>query len=172
MKALFSITGLILAILVAAITDSSGQTGLIYGCYSNRNGALRIVTGPNQCTKSETAISWNQMGPAGPPGPAPDLTVYYTKEEVDGMLAEIKATIPAPLRFVQASTVYHHTCALKSNGTLTCWGLNNYDQNTPPPTGAFRQVSAGAYHTCGVKSDGIVVCWGYNTYGESNPPLP
>ena len=39
-------------------------------CYSNRGGAIRIVSDASQCTKAEAFISWNQVGPMGPAGPA------------------------------------------------------------------------------------------------------
>jgi hypothetical protein len=49
------------------------QAQQIYGCYSQRTGALRIVSATTACAKGETVISWNQagaQGPAGPTGPA------------------------------------------------------------------------------------------------------
>jgi alpha-tubulin suppressor-like RCC1 family protein len=69
------------------------------------------------------------------------------------------------------SAGYAHTCGLKGDGTVVCWGWNGYGQSTPP-MGTFTQVVAGASHTCGLKSDGTVVCWGDNGHGESTPPLP
>jgi hypothetical protein len=56
-------------IAVAAIPDSSG---VIHGCYGKGNGQLRVVESASGCKNGETAISWNQIGPAGPrglPGP-------------------------------------------------------------------------------------------------------
>ena len=46
--------GVISAVLVVTIAESSAQT--IYGCVSNKNGALRIVASPNQCTESEKVM--------------------------------------------------------------------------------------------------------------------
>jgi len=66
MNKLLIAMSLILVVLVAAINESSAQ--IIYGCSSKRNGALRIVANSNQCTRSETLISWNQTGPVGPQG--------------------------------------------------------------------------------------------------------
>jgi hypothetical protein len=62
---------IVMAIL--AFTTVHGlASDLIYGCY-NKSGQLRIVNGPEACDKkSETAISWNQTGPAGPQGPKGD----------------------------------------------------------------------------------------------------
>ena len=72
-----------------------------------------------------------------------------------------QATPPAGA-FSQVSTRYGHSCGVKTDGTIACWGepdFLNFGQATPP-AGAFSQVSAGNRHTCGVKTDGTVACWG------------
>ena len=28
----------------------------------------------------------------------------------------------------------HHTCAIRTNGTITCWDDNQRNQSTPPPS--------------------------------------
>ena len=57
-------TGIVM-IVQAAIPDPSG---VIHACY-RPNGNVRLVD-KSSCTGNETAISWNQTGPAGPPGEA------------------------------------------------------------------------------------------------------
>ncbi len=53
-----------------------------------------------------------------------------------------------------------HTCALRQDGTIVCWGDNEYGKAVAPG-GAFSQVSAGPDATCAItKGDGNVVCWG------------
>jgi serine/threonine-protein kinase len=69
-----------------------------------------------------------------------------------------------------------HTCALRDDNTLWCWGGNRYGQlgtgDTEPrlvPTEVHHQVSAayaGGAHTCVIKKDGSVWCWGNNQYGQ------
>jgi hypothetical protein len=64
----------------------------------------------------------------------------------------------------------HHTCAIRDDGTLACWGGNTYGEAIPP-TGTFTGVSAGRWHTCAVRTDGTLACWGYNGwYGLASPP--
>ena len=62
-----------------------------------------------------------------------------------------------------------HSCGVRDDGTVVCWG-GDYSGRATPPTGRFSSVSAGDYHSCGVKDDGTVVCWGNNRYGAATPP--
>src|SRR5439155_1506516 len=86
-----------------------------------------------------------------------------------------KATPPTGA-FTQVSAGGFHTCGLKTDGTLACWGSNysgpdnHYSGQATPPAGAFTQVSAGGFHTCGLKTDGTVACWGDDYYGQATPP--
>jgi alpha-tubulin suppressor-like RCC1 family protein len=69
-------------------------------------------------------------------------------------------------------------CALLVDGTVQCWGDNEYgelgngsiaDSPTPVPvsgvTGAVA-VATGWEHACALMTDGTVACWGDNLYGE------
>ena len=69
----------------------------------------------------------------------------------------------------------HHTCAIKADRSLHCWGYNEFgslgdggvdDQIEPVQAQISNviQVAAGA-HTCALSSDNHVWCWGYNGYG-------
>jgi alpha-tubulin suppressor-like RCC1 family protein len=58
---------------------------------------------------------------------------------------------------------------VKTDGSIACWGFNNYGQATPP-AGTFSSVSAGYSHTCALKIDGTVTCWGDNSLGQTTSP--
>ena len=63
-----------------------------------------------------------------------------------------------------------HACGVNTDGTITCWGEEEYGRTIAPPE-KFVAVGAGqSGHTCGVKTDGAVECWGYNEYGQASPP--
>ena len=66
----------------------------------------------------------------------------------------------------------NHTVALKSDGTVVCWGNNNtYNQCTVP--GGLTNViavDAGDNHSIALKSDGTVVCWGRDNSGQATVP--
>ncbi len=84
---------------------------------------------------------------------------------------------PAPIsvteggsRVVAVSAGLYHSCALKVDGTLDCWG-NNVDGQAAGQPGPYLSVSAGWYHSCGVKADGAVDCWGDSGFGQATDQL-
>jgi alpha-tubulin suppressor-like RCC1 family protein len=66
----------------------------------------------------------------------------------------------------QISVGLDYDCLLEKDGTVICWGRNDYGQASAPK-GKFRQISANYYHSCGVKESGDIVCWGNNGMGQS-----
>jgi alpha-tubulin suppressor-like RCC1 family protein len=88
-----------------------------------------------------------------------------------------RAHADAPVSHLSAGG--YHTCAVKSTGTLWCWGFNGAgqigdgtttDKHFPWQVNAFGnsavEVAAGFDHTCARKNDGTLWCWGINTGGE------
>jgi alpha-tubulin suppressor-like RCC1 family protein len=72
-----------------------------------------------------------------------------------------------------------HTVAIKTDGTLWTWGINNTGQLgdntttnrlTPVTTFAggtnWKQVSGGDAHTVAIKTDGTLWTWGVNSFGR------
>ncbi len=74
-----------------------------------------------------------------------------------------------PRQYSQVAAGSSHSCALRSDQEILCWGDNTYGQTTAP-TGTFTQISAGGDHTCGLRTSGVIHCWGKDTSGQSNAP--
>src|SRR6188472_529030 len=77
----------------------------------------------------------------------------------------------------QVSLGFDSGCALKTTGSVWCWGYNGngqlgtgdrQSQRTPADTGltGITQISAGWDHTCGVTNANGVKCWGQGKHGE------
>ena len=73
---------------------------------------------------------------------------------------------------------YAHTCTIRTDGTLWCWG-SNYSgelgdgtatsQTTPERAGTatnWAGIDAGGNFTCALRTDGTLWCWGSNTRGQ------
>jgi alpha-tubulin suppressor-like RCC1 family protein len=91
---------------------------------------------------------------------------------------------PADVRGLQSGVTFleaadDHTCAVLADGTVKCWGFNDYgqlgdgtseDRNVPVKVeglyGTIVGVAAGWGHTCALSSSGGVKCWGNNHYGQ------
>ena len=59
----------VLFMSIIAFASIPGANGVIYGCYSNSNGTLRVIDNSTaQCKSNETALNFNQTGPQGPQG--------------------------------------------------------------------------------------------------------
>ncbi len=71
--------------------------------------------------------------------------------------------------FTSIDAGYEHTCGVKTDGSVACWG-NDADGETTPPAGQFSSVSAGDGHTCGIKTDGSVACCGNDADGQASSP--
>lgn len=71
-----------------------------------------------------------------------------------------------------------HSCALRADGQIACWGSGGYGatgvdtadavltpQLVPGITNAIS-LSAGAFNTCAVLTDNSTKCWGYGGFGN------
>ena len=87
------------------------------------------------------------------------------------------AGLPSSVRAV--TTGGNFSCALMTDGGVTCWGLNAAGQlgdgtyiDRPAPVdvaglaGGVSAIAAGFYHVCGITKDGGVTCWGGNESGQ------
>jgi alpha-tubulin suppressor-like RCC1 family protein len=86
----------------------------------------------------------------------------------------------ARVEFTAVAVGAFHACALRADGTVACWGKNNFgqlgngdpdlaDSSVPVLVRGLNdavEVSAGGGHSCARRKSGALVCWGYNRYGQ------
>mgnify|MGYP000914713683 CR=1 FL=1 len=93
--------------------------------------------------------------------------------------APVLITLPSPGTASALALGWRHSCALLTDGSVTCWGHNSGGQlgqndrtsrDAPPapialPADAVA-ITAGEAHTCAALTTGEVTCWGDDQYGQ------
>lgn len=116
--------------------------------------------------------TWGWSG-AGALGVGGNYTQYYSSPVQVGALTTWKqVSAHGVLRFEL------HTAAVKTDGTLWTWGINNYGQlgngnlayySSPIQVGAlttWKSVYAGPWMTAAITSDGKLYTWGLNNQSQ------
>lgn len=106
-----------------------------------------------------------------------NLYLEAGSDTADEIVTPIVATSLAGV--VSLSAGAYHTCALRDDGTVWCWGMNSagnlgvdpvLEQSSQPVQVTdlveVRQLDCGGYHSCVVLMNGTVRCWGNNQYGQ------
>jgi alpha-tubulin suppressor-like RCC1 family protein len=117
---------------------------------------------------------------------AGSVTIQATSEGKSGT-ASIIVLGAAPSAWLSVAAGGSHSCGLRTDGAIYCWGLNQFGElgsTTSQPcsfnpnttcavtpqlvTGGvkFKQVIAGAFHTCGIDTNGVAYCWGDNSNSQ------
>lgn len=138
-------------------------------------------------TTAGAAYCWGHSGTTSPLGRLGDGTA---DAENEGSRAPVAVAGGMVFESVSTPRANHiraaHTCGLMSDGSLACWGSNEYGQLglvetrsecgvdiacevEPASVGGLPslvQVELGAHHTCGLTSGGELYCWGRNHMGQ------
>lgn len=90
-----------------------------------------------------------------------------------------KAIMPLGRTVSEISSGSYHSCALMDDGSVRCWGSNEFGQLGDGTTlerltavsadlsgGVALSISAGESHTCAVMEDTSLMCWGDNSNGQ------
>lgn len=99
---------------------------------------------------------------------------YCSEQQVDEFLDGKSDTPPdrhengGCAAFKTHTSGERHSCALRSDDTVACWGDNRYGQSEAP-SGTFSAVSVGLLHSCALRSDDTIACWGYDDE-RTTPP--
>ena len=80
----------------------------------------------------------------------------------------VATTPPKEASFTTIAAGDSHTCGLRSDGTVVCWGQNGQGQ-ADPVEGKYIALAAGGQHTCTIGADQTITCWGANWAEETKP---
>lgn len=79
-----------------------------------------------------------------------------------------QAEIPVDDTIVKLVAGIDHSCALRADGLLNCWGCVDLVASTP--TFPVLDVTAQGWHTCIIDLDQRLICWGDNEFGQATFP--
>jgi alpha-tubulin suppressor-like RCC1 family protein len=146
-------------------TTSSNVPVIVTGV----TGATTIESGTNHtCViKSDTTVAcWG------------DNLVGKLGSGVSGGVSTTAVAVTGLTGAVQVVGGDNHTCVLKSDTSVVCFGNNSNGQlgnntlvnaNTPVPVSGLSGVAAignGYNSSCALKTDGTVMCWGFNAFAQ------
>ena len=150
------------------LLDGAGSGGSIEADnddmgYSNRDS--RIAVDNLEAGEYTIEATTYASGKAG----AFNLLVQITDAGVDPETGAIAPETSPIGPFTDFSRGADHVCALRSNGTVACWGDDRRGQSSPP-SGEFRAISSGERGSCALRDDGAAVCWGSFEVNPSGAP--
>jgi len=165
----------------------------------NLSEVVQLATGGNaSCVLRGDGTVWcwgsnnvGQLGIGSTVGPF--ICAGPTQPPFDIPCAPVPVPGPDLPGVVELAAGGRHMCALLAEGTVACWGANDFGQlgigaavgpetcyagwlswpvacsTAPvlvPNLEGVVAIGAGAEHTCAVLADGSVRCWGYNVFGQ------
>ena len=156
----------------AAVVTQAGPA--LANAIDVRAGELHTCAAVTGGTGDEELWCWGANA-LGQVGFDPERSVHYP--------AAVRPTVISNPRASQVAAGNGHSCALRSEGSLKCFGSNAFGQLGtaspdlgPPPsadvnvfgtsTSLPSHVAAGGDHTCAILADGTLYCWGSNAHGE------
>lgn len=107
-------------------------------------------------------------------------SIYYASDIAYGtpIVYSSSSLIPGVADAVEIASGYEHSCTRITDGTLKCWGWNDFGQlgdgtaNSTSTAVAVQgitdaiEVAPGGMHTCARLGDGTAKCWGDYSRGQ------
>ena len=97
------------------------------------------------------------------------VTFLYRYQGEPDVTVDPDTPICDPSLFNSVSAGGLHSCGVRTDGVVACWG-DGYWGQTYAPSGQLQQVSTGASHTCAISTNRAVACWGNNHRNQTDAP--
>lgn len=176
----------------SAIVSAGGATPVVFSVDDSPDvdhandgiaGRLDVTTGRQLAMDRVTAVAGGSTFSCAVRAGG---TVWCWGYNVDGALGngtfDNRSTMPVQVTGITDATAVTagdgHACALRSGGTIACWGFNEDGQlgnptwpRSPQPVAVTGiddavAIAAGGFHTCAIRAGGTVACWGYDHSGQ------
>ena len=164
-------------------SNTHGQLGTgttsrtVYFAPSLMANALSVASGGHRTcavATDRTVWCWGLLHTVPDPTGAPNT------------ITKVATPVPTQVPVTDALSVVvspDHSCAVRADRTVWCWGSNKYGQlgngttaaSVVPVQSRISRVvalDAGALHTCAVRATKSVWCWGSNKYGQLGTATP
>lgn len=168
------------------------RSGNLWTWGVNGNGQLGDNTTTNRSSPVQTVAwgsNWKSVdcGYKNTVAIKSDGTLWSWGDNLSGQIGDNSVTqrnspvqtIAFGTNWIQASCGTSSTAAIKTDGTLWCWGSNSggmlgdntqTNRSSPVQTITFannwKKVSISKFHTAAIKTDGSLWLWGSNAYGQ------
>jgi alpha-tubulin suppressor-like RCC1 family protein len=110
--------------------------------------------------------------------PGCDAVFRLSTVDPPGDAAAVTVDAPIAIGWKSIAAGYLHTCGIRADDTLWCWGSNELSElgvglpqgivEAPQRVGTklYRSVSTTLQHTCAIAVDDTLWCWGANEHGQ------
>lgn len=157
-------------------TIPQGKFENIYGgyhyCATNPEGEPQCwdfkEAGEYECTTDPgTVLSTHCVDPD-----QPEFTTEGLIDQSGGFVRGefFDLTQPEGHSFLAISPGSRHTCGLRTDNTILCWGSNSDGESTPPTDTAITDIAISSGYSCGLNAEGLIQCWGEDVYGPPSTP--
>jgi alpha-tubulin suppressor-like RCC1 family protein len=157
---------------VAPLATTSRADGIVVARWTlGGTGPQRVVARVAGGGNPEAVFSAAALGSAVPPSAASQSSARRDED------TRSPGPVSLPVR-PAVQTGGQHTCALRPNGELICWGGNARGQLGDGSgrrvllpllaiqAGRYADLASGVNHGCGLTTTGDAFCWGANDQGQ------
>jgi hypothetical protein len=164
-----------------ALASSTAATGQIKACYKTGTALVPLnhVGSSVKCPKGDSGLTWNKVGPQGPPGPAGVSQGISTSSSTSvpldqgNTLTQVMTITPVPT----SGTYYLNASIMLTvgggDGVSCIWGVNGNEAGTfatvgDVPNESYQTVSLSASLYLPADTNLQVLCSDYNSNQETS----